>query len=33
VWTVDDMARLRQIQAMGVDGIASNRPALFTRLE
>jgi glycerophosphoryl diester phosphodiesterase len=31
-WTVDELPRLRQVQAMGVDGIASNRPDLFDQL-
>ncbi len=29
VWTVDTAPRLRELQAMGVNGIASNHPDLF----
>ncbi len=29
-WTVDDPARLRAFEALGVDGIVTNRPGLFT---
>lgn len=32
VWTVDDAARLQQVYALGVDGIASNYPELFQQL-
>jgi len=32
VWTVDDAARLQQVYALGVDGIASNTPELFQQL-
>jgi glycerophosphoryl diester phosphodiesterase len=28
-WTVDDLARMRELIAMGVDGICSNDPRLF----
>jgi glycerophosphoryl diester phosphodiesterase len=28
VWTVDDPSDMRQLQAMGINGIASNRPDL-----
>jgi glycerophosphoryl diester phosphodiesterase len=31
-WTVDDLARMRKLAAMGVDGICSNDPRLFTAL-
>ena len=31
VWTVDTAQRLRQIRALGVNGIASNHPELFAR--
>ena len=31
-WTVDDPARMRELVAMGVDGITSNRPDLLTEL-
>jgi glycerophosphoryl diester phosphodiesterase len=31
-WTVDDAARMRELAAMGVDGICSNDPRLFTLL-
>ena len=33
VWTVDDLATMQRIAAMGVDGIASNRPDLFYQLK
>jgi glycerophosphoryl diester phosphodiesterase len=29
VWTVDDGARIRRFQAMGVDGVITNDPRLF----
>jgi glycerophosphoryl diester phosphodiesterase len=32
VWTVDDVERLQQVYALGVDGIASNYPELFQQL-
>lgn len=31
-WTVDDSARMRELAAMGIDGICTNDPRLFTRL-
>ena len=31
-WTVDDTARMRTLAAMGVDGICTNDPRLFTQL-
>ncbi len=31
-WTVDDPARMRELKAMGVDGITSNRPDLLAEL-
>jgi glycerophosphoryl diester phosphodiesterase len=31
-WTVDDLARMQKLAAMGVDGICSNDPRLFQRL-
>jgi glycerophosphoryl diester phosphodiesterase len=31
-WTVDDEKRMRQLVAMGVDGICSNDPRLFEKL-
>jgi glycerophosphoryl diester phosphodiesterase len=29
VWTVDDAARIRQLEAIGVDGVITNDPRLF----
>ena len=29
VWTVDDAARIRTFEAMGVDGVITNDPRLF----
>jgi glycerophosphoryl diester phosphodiesterase len=31
-WTVYDLSRMRRLAAMGVDGICSNDPRLFTEL-
>ena len=30
VWTVDDLKRIRSLQALGVTGVISNDPRLFT---
>ena len=32
-WTVDDLARMRELLAFGVDGICTNDPRLFDELE
>ena len=32
VWTVDDLARLRALEALGVTGVITNDPRLFARL-
>lgn len=32
-WTVDTPQRMRQVRALGVDGITTNRPELFAGLE
>jgi glycerophosphoryl diester phosphodiesterase len=32
VWTVDDLKRIRSLQALGVTGVISNDPRLFTAL-
>ncbi|MBV9606171.1 MAG: glycerophosphodiester phosphodiesterase [Solirubrobacterales bacterium] len=32
VWTVDDAARLQALEAMGVTGVITNDPRLFTQL-
>ena len=32
VWTVDDLARLRALDALGVTGVITNDPRLFTQL-
>ncbi len=32
-WTVDDLPRMRALAALGVDGICTNDPRLFDRLE
>ena len=29
VWTVDDAARIRSLEAIGVDGVITNDPRLF----
>lgn len=31
-WTVDDIAPMRALRALGVDGVASNKPDLFRQL-
>ncbi len=32
VWTVDELARLRELEALGVTGVITNDPRLFTQL-
>jgi glycerophosphoryl diester phosphodiesterase len=32
-WTVDDLARMRELVEHGVDGIVTNDPRLFAELE
>ena len=32
VWTVDELARLRQLEALGVTGVITNDPRLFAQL-
>jgi glycerophosphoryl diester phosphodiesterase len=32
VWTVDDVARLRELEALGVTGVITNDPRLFSHL-
>ncbi len=32
VWTVDDLARLRALDALGVTGVITNDPRLFEAL-
>ena len=32
VWTVDDLVRLRELEAMGVTGVITNDPRLFAKL-
>jgi glycerophosphoryl diester phosphodiesterase len=29
VWTVDDAAKIRALEALGVDGVFTNDPRLF----
>ncbi len=31
-WTVDDLAQMRDLARIGVDGICTNDPRLFSRL-
>jgi glycerophosphoryl diester phosphodiesterase len=33
VWTVDELPRIRSLQAMGVTGVITNDPRLFDGLE
>lgn len=32
VWTVDDLPRLRELESLGVTGVITNDPRLFTKL-
>jgi glycerophosphoryl diester phosphodiesterase len=32
VWTVDELPRLRQLEALGVTGVITNDPRLFAEL-
>jgi len=32
VWTVDDLAQLRALEALGVTGVITNDPRLFAQL-
>jgi glycerophosphoryl diester phosphodiesterase len=32
VWTVDDLPRLRALEALGVTGVITNDPRLFSAL-
>jgi glycerophosphoryl diester phosphodiesterase len=32
VWTVDDLPRLRELEALGVTGVITNDPRLFAQL-
>jgi glycerophosphoryl diester phosphodiesterase len=32
VWTVDELARLRSLEALGVTGVITNDPRLFAAL-
>ncbi|MGH2885247.1 MAG: glycerophosphodiester phosphodiesterase family protein [Solirubrobacteraceae bacterium] len=32
VWTVDELARLRELEALGVTGVITNDPRLFAQI-